>query len=229
VETEIEKAVQDLIRGFFFPFLTPLKRGGYNRFKSSPEVDSFPFSGRFAYREVTVEIKIAEIPQEGLFFEIEETRGTLEWRGEFIPFVGPIKGWIRLQLAGERLLVKGEVHALLELSCGRCLETFHYGVDVEFMDEYLPMEVLEQEGDEVELSEEEVNLAFYGETISLEELYLEKIYLALPMKPLCSQGCKGLCPHCGTNLNLGSCRCSREELDPRWEALKALRDRLVKK
>ncbi len=176
-----------------------------------------------------MEIKIAEIPQEGLFFEIEDPRRALEWGGGCIPFAGPIKGWLRLQLAGERLLVKGEVHALLELSCGRCLEVFRYRVDVEFMDEYLPMKVLEQEDDEVELSQEEVNLAFYGEVITTEEIYLEKVYLALPMKPLCSQGCKGLCPRCGINLNLGSCGCSREELDPRWEALKALRNRLVKK
>ncbi len=176
-----------------------------------------------------MEIRVADIPPEGLFFEIEEVPEALEWRGEAIPFVGPVRGWVRLQMVGERLVVKGEVHALLELACGRCLEPFPYGVDVEFMDEYLPMEVLEQEGDEVELSDEEVDLAFYGETVLLEDLYLEKLYLSLPMKPLCSGDCKGLCPYCGSNLNLGPCGCSPEEIDPRWEVLKALRNKLVKK
>jgi len=176
-----------------------------------------------------VEVKVADIPPEGLFFEIEDSPEALEWQGVRIPFVGPVRGWMRLQMAGERLLVKGEIHAALALSCGRCLETFHYRVDAEFMDEYLPMEVLEKEEEEVELTQEEASLSFYGETMVLEDIYMEKIYLAMPMKPLCSQDCKGLCPLCGTNLNVTTCGCSREEVDPRWEALKVLKNRLVKK
>ncbi len=176
-----------------------------------------------------MEVKIADIPPEGLFFEIEEAPRSLKWLGEECPFAEPVKGWLKLFLAGERLLVKGEVHATLTLPCSRCLEPFRYRVDVEFSDEYLPMEVLEKEGEEVELSREEVDLAFYGETIMLEDIYMEKIYLSMPMKPLCSRDCRGLCPSCGANLNAGDCGCSREVLDPRWEALKELKDKLVKK
>jgi uncharacterized protein len=51
----------------------------------------------------------------------------------------------------------------------------------------------------------------------------EQFYLALPMKPLCSEGCKGLCAMCGTNLNKGSCDCKREWEDPRLAALKELK------
>ncbi len=176
-----------------------------------------------------MEVRIADIPSEGLFFEIEDSPEAIEWQGERVSFEEPVKGWMKLQMAGERLLVKGEVHATLTLFCGRCLEPFPYRVDVEFMDEYLPMEVLEREEEEVELSREEADLAFYGESMVLEDIYMEKIYLSMPMKPLCSQDCKGLCPLCGTNLNLGFCGCSREEVDPRWEALKELKNRLVKK
>ena len=52
---------------------------------------------------------------------------------------------------------------------------------------------------------------------------LEQFLLALPMKPLCSEGCKGLCTICGTNLNRGACDCKREWEDPRLAALKVLR------
>ena len=50
----------------------------------------------------------------------------------------------------------------------------------------------------------------------------EQFYLALPMKPLCREDCKGLCPQCGTNLNTGTCECRPEWEDPRLAALKAL-------
>lgn len=176
-----------------------------------------------------MEIHIADIPLEGLFFEVEERRSYLEWGKDRYPFQGPISGWLKIQLVGIRLLVKGEIHASLLIPCSRCLEEFPYRVDVEFLDEYLPLEVLEREGLEVELSQEEADLSFYGEVIDTEALYLEKIYLSLPMKPLCSQDCKGLCPRCGVNLNRQSCQCHLEEVDPRWEPLKALKNGLMKK
>jgi uncharacterized protein len=51
----------------------------------------------------------------------------------------------------------------------------------------------------------------------------EQFYLSLPMKPLCAEDCKGLCPVCGTNLNRGTCQCQRSWDDPRFAALKNLR------
>ena len=50
--------------------------------------------------------------------------------------------------------------------------------------------------------------------------------MALPMKPLCKPDCKGLCPSCGKDLNLGACGCTHETIDPRWEALKALKEKV---
>ena len=176
-----------------------------------------------------MEIHVADIPIGGLFFEIEEHRGYLEWANERYPFQGPLRGWLKIQLIGIKLLVKGEIHACLMLPCSRCLEEFPYRVDVEFLDEYLPLEVLEREGEEVEISPKEADLSFYGEVIDTESLYLEKVYLSLPMKPLCSSDCKGLCPHCGVNLNKQSCQCHLEDVDPRWEPLRALKNGLVNK
>jgi uncharacterized protein len=51
----------------------------------------------------------------------------------------------------------------------------------------------------------------------------EQFYLAVPMKPLCRDDCAGLCPSCGTNLNRGSCGCTRDWEDPRFAALKAFK------
>ena len=54
------------------------------------------------------------------------------------------------------------------------------------------------------------------------ELMHEQFVLALPMKPLCSENCKGLCPSCGTNLNKASCECAPVWKDPRLAALEGL-------
>ena len=66
-------------------------------------------------------------------------------------------------------------------------------------------------------------MTFYrDEQIDLNELLREQFYLALPMKPLCSEGCKGICPQCGTNRNAANCDCSPQWEDPRMAGLKTL-------
>ena len=77
---------------------------------------------------------------------------------------------------------------------------------------------------EHEIEEDDLSTAFYrDETIDLGELVREQFYLVLPMKPLCTEGCRGLCPQCGTNLNRGACDCRGVWQDPRLEGLKAFR------
>ena len=82
------------------------------------------------------------------------------------------------------------------------------------------------EGEEREVAEDDVTTAFYKEdSIDLGELMHEQFVLALPMKPLCAETCRGLCVHCGTNLNKDTCACAPEWTDPRLAALKGLLDR----
>lgn len=59
-------------------------------------------------------------------------------------------------------------------------------------------------------------------TIELDEVVISDILLSLPQKFLCSEDCKGLCPKCGKNLNLGDCGCDKREIDPRLAILKQL-------
>ena len=74
---------------------------------------------------------------------------------------------------------------------------------------------------EREIEEDDLTTAFYeNDEIDLGQLMREQFYLALPMKPLCRDDCKGLCPVCGTNLNQGTCDCKRDWEDPRLAALK---------
>ncbi len=118
----------------------------------------------------------------------------------------------------------GRVSTVLELDCSRCLEPFTFAVDLPFDLLYLPHSENAGEG-EVEIEDDDLQTAFYrDDVIDLGQLMKEQFYLALPMKPLCLEGCRGLCPHCGANLNQTTCDCVASWTDPRLEALRAFKD-----
>ena len=128
----------------------------------------------------------------------------------------------------DRFRLVGTVKAELELACSRCLEPFKLPVDRVFDLRFLPAGASEPErddedDDEIEVEDDDVSLTFYrDEQIDLNELLREQFYLALPMKPLCSEACKGICPQCGTNRNTAPCDCNPQWEDPRLAGLKKL-------
>ena len=124
---------------------------------------------------------------------------------------------------GDAYRVTGRVETRLRLACGRCLEPFEIPVDSPFELRYVPEPAGAREDDEREVAEDDLTTAFYkDEAIDLGELMHEQFVLALPMKPLCSEACKGLCAQCGTNLNKGTCECKPTWTDPRLDALKGI-------
>jgi uncharacterized protein len=87
---------------------------------------------------------------------------------------------------------------------------------------YRPLE--EGLGEEHPVDPEEAEIGFYeGDGVELNDALREYVLLALPMRRLCSETCKGLCPVCGQNRNQQACQCQSEALDDRWAALKQLR------
>ena len=122
----------------------------------------------------------------------------------------------------DRFRLVGTVRSELELSCSRCLEPFRLPVDTAFDQRFLPATEM-ADGEEREVQDEDVEISYYrDDQIDLNELLREQFYLTLPMKPLCQEDCKGLCPQCGTNLNTGSCECAAGWEDPRLAPLKGL-------
>src|SRR3954468_20842514 len=120
----------------------------------------------------------------------------------------------------------GRVQTVLELPCSRCLEPFTLPVDQTFDLRYQPHAENTGEG-EREIEEDDLTTAFYeNDEIDLGQLMREQFYLALPMKPLCRDECKGLCPVCGINRNRDECACASGWEDPRLAALRALRGQL---
>jgi uncharacterized protein len=144
---------------------------------------------------------------------------------EAYSIVEPVDLGFDVHRDGDRVRLVGEVSGVIELACSRCLEPFRLPVHAGFDLRYVPRASNAGEG-EREIQEDDLSTAYYDEdTIDLEQLVREQFYLAIPMKPLCVEACKGLCPQCGKNLNQGPCDCKTEWEDRRLAALKGLLNR----
>jgi len=130
---------------------------------------------------------------------------------------------LRVHKDGAKYRLVGPVESRLRLGCSRCLESFDVPVSVSVDLMYLPHRVNGGDG-ELEISDEDLSTAFYrDDEINLGLMIREQFQLSVPMKPLCRENCRGLCPMCGINLNSERCACDTSWRDPRLEALAALR------
>jgi uncharacterized protein len=132
---------------------------------------------------------------------------------------------------GKHKLIKdirlnGELSTSVELACARCLEPVVQNVKRDFDLLYRPLGV-DAGREEAPVSGAEAEISYYeGEGLLLEDVLREQVLLAVPLKAVCRQDCKGLCPQCGTNLNVTQCSCAEPVEDQRWSALKDLRSKM---
>ena len=151
-------------------------------------------------------------------FKPEEVQG----EGDAYRIVAPVDLAFEIHKDKDKFRLVGTVKTELELPCSRCLEPFRLAVNAPFDLRYLPASEVSTDA-EREVDDEDLETSFYENNgIDLNELLREQFYLALPMKPLCRDDCRGLCPQCGTNLNTGSCDCAPVWEDPRLAPLKNL-------
>lgn len=126
---------------------------------------------------------------------------------------------------GEEVLLRGTVQARVEFECDRCLTETIVPVTQSFDLLYLPAQQNRSPHEEHELTEDDLSVVYYqGHFINLDDLVREQIELTLPMTRICKADCQGLCQQCGANLNDGNCSCQVEQADPRWAALKELKN-----
>lgn len=129
----------------------------------------------------------------------------------------------KIRLSRNEVSVAGHVETQAQLDCDRCLKPVQLPVSADFALEYITGADYESSS-VAALSEEEMTVSvFDGEAIDVDEIVKEQILLAVPARTLCQEDCKGICPQCGVDLNTGQCNCAADEVDPRWAALKKLR------
>ncbi|WP_428565859.1 MAG: YceD family protein [Solidesulfovibrio sp. DCME] len=115
-------------------------------------------------------------------------------------------------------LVRGKLAGTVVVPCDRCAEDVRLTLDEDF-------ELFEEAPLEGEEALEPGLLRRRGKVLELDvgSLLWEQYLLALPVKPLCDENCRGLCPRCGAPLREGPCGCAEADGDPRLAVLKNLK------
>lgn len=179
-------------------------------------------------------IEIRELEVHAVDFDERVGPGVIDF-GPDIRQSGDVEGTGRAQLVRERhgkhqlindIRVAGDLNAKFEVACARCLEPIVQKVTRKFDLLYRPLGV-DAGKEEMSVTTAEAEIAYYqGEGLLLEDVLREQVLLALPLKAICQEDCKGLCPQCGRNLNQEQCNCAEPLEDPRWSALKGIREKL---
>jgi uncharacterized protein len=125
----------------------------------------------------------------------------------------------KLTKAGPYYLVKGNVEVELVLECARCLQEFNYHL-LSQLDERFCQWKETEEAKPSDDEEEQIDTRYFtGDVIDLSKAIEDQIIVDLPMRFLCDDNCKGICPQCGHNLNISPCDCSTKAVDPRLSVL----------
>jgi len=178
-------------------------------------------------------IKIHELELHPIDFEEEFRPGAIDFGPDLRPSGLHTDGRAELveEHRGKRQKIKdirlnGELTTSFELACARCLEPVVQDVARKFDLLYRPQGA-DAGPEERSVTAAEAEVSYYqGEGLLLEEALREQVLLAVPLKVICREDCKGLCPHCGKNLNVEQCSCAEPVDDPRWSALKDIRSKL---
>lgn len=117
---------------------------------------------------------------------------------------------------GRAIEVAGVLKATAKYECDRCLTEFERPVEIPFSEVF-------QEN--VSKDNEAGIFGYAGNVIDLSAAIRENVIMSRPLKTFCSAECRGLCPKCGTNLNVSSCACERDSIDPRLAALQKIFDK----
>ncbi|MGM0410127.1 MAG: YceD family protein [Bacillota bacterium] len=134
-------------------------------------------------------------------FKVDLIFDDLEFRSQKIGIPEALHLDLKVYNTNNTFLLTGKLSGYIKLRCSRCLEKFKKEININ----------IEKE---IEKSEIE-NL----DNVKIDEILKNNIFLNIPIKPLCDEDCKGLCPKCGQNLNKGDCDCDTETVDPRLAKL----------
>ncbi|MBF0456763.1 MAG: DUF177 domain-containing protein [Nitrospirae bacterium] len=163
-------------------------------------------------------IRVKDIPEEGYdaAVDVPLTKGRTSMEGR-------LRGTINLRVMADEAEVVAAAGAIVEAksTCSRCLEEFDNGFKIDVVLACVPISELEAEVEGKQLSGDELDIYFYEDGIlDINRMMEEQVILNIPMQTMCSSECRGLCPACGANLNIGPCTCVKLPVDDRFHVLK---------
>lgn len=165
-----------------------------------------------------MKIKISNLSDGTHYFSFSEPVNSI---GLESPFAGNVQVEVELKKSHNQLIVDSSVLVNADFECDRCTSSFSKQLSADYEMVYLTgVDPVESES---------VNIVYLSpetDVIDISDDVRDYSILAVPMKKLCSEECKGLCSRCGKNLNEGACSCSNDETDIRWKPLIELKNKL---
>ena len=167
-------------------------------------------------------IKVSELSEEGVTFQDPS-----QFPAPFADASWALKTFsLHLEPDEPDVLVTGEIEAIVPVVCSRCLESFPARVKAAVDLRFVPRPA---GAESVELGADDLDVDFYAnDQLDVSRVLETETSLALPMKPLCREDCRGLCTVCGGNRNVVACDCPERAVDPRLVVLKDLGVRLTR-
>jgi uncharacterized protein len=154
--------------------------------------------------------------------------GELQFKHSDALLEEPVAADFVLTHKGKDLRVQGSVRTSIRYQCSRCLKEYRHPLEAHFDLSYLPQSDWKPD-EEIELKYEEMEVGYYdGIALDVDLMVLEQIELSIPMKFVCREDCRGLCPLCGVDRNDGACPCKVDETDPRFAVLRDFRSKMNK-
>jgi uncharacterized protein len=164
-----------------------------------------------------IKIKASNLANGRYDYDFEGKASDLEI---YEPYIGNFKTNVVLTKFDNQIILDSETGITASLICDRCAKEFHSVIKSHYRMIYLfRTNYNDSEKEDI------VYLHPDKDKIDLDKDVRDYAILAVPMKKLCSDDCKGLCPKCGKNLNEGSCNCSEKIIDPRWELIEKLKSK----
>lgn len=168
-------------------------------------------------------VDLLNVGERPLAFEFTIDPNEIDLESEGAKIVGDVRISGELRRTTAKTDLKGLIKAPLEIDCTRCLTPVRRELDIAFDVTFVGKEML-PEAKETHLESADLDTdVIEGNELDLTDVAREQILLNLPEQVLCMDGCKGICPTCGADLNAADCKCGGDEIDPRWAALKDLK------
>ena len=181
-----------------------------------------------------MEFKVSELEREPIEFDLELGVGAVDF-GEEAEQVGAMATAGQAEVLHEHrgpkdivadIRLRGNFSGKFQVPCARCVEPVEIPLAADFDLIFRPAKA-DSEATERSITAPETEIGYYQkDSLLLEDVLREQVLLSLPVRTLCKDDCKGLCPRCGQNRNSQACSCDEGPSDLRWEALAGLRGRM---
>ncbi|MGB9711612.1 MAG: YceD family protein [Dissulfurimicrobium sp.] len=169
-------------------------------------------------------ISIEDIPEEGLCVHCDNVSNILSDQDD-PALAGPVGADVCLNRVDGLIYLQGSVKAAVNLVCDRCLNPYQLDIDAAFSYLLIPQS-LEKEGFDAAAKGKDAEILTYnGKDVPFGEILREQILLQIPFRRLCNDGCKGICPSCGADLNKEACHCEKDIKQGPFTVLKGLKMR----